>query len=135
MTFYARENNVSDSPQVEQFKDYVTEQWVETDVMLWNHYDNHGTCTTNHIIWGWHHKINNMVSRSYPNIHSFIDIMKKEQPMNGIKMLKFSNGDQQKHRKRKYRLIDQRLTSLKQRLQAREIDIYHYVDTASNLIK
>ena len=33
--------------------------------------------------------------------------------MNETKMLQFSNGDQQKPRKRKYRLIDERLASLK----------------------
>ena len=91
---------------------------------------------TNHIE-DWHYKINNMVSRSHPKIYSFIDIIQKELdlPMNEIKMLQFSNGDQQKPRKRKYRLIDQRLASLKDRFQAREIDIYHYADTASHLIK
>ena len=98
--FYALENNDSDSPQVEQFKDYVTEQWVETDLTLWNHYDNHGPRTTNHIE-GWHHKINNLVSRSHPNIYSLIDIIKKEQSMNEIKMLQFSNGGRQNPRKRK----------------------------------
>ena len=132
--FYAPENKDSDSPQVEQFKVNVIEQFVETDVTLWNHYDNHNQRTISHIE-GWHHKINNIVSRSHPNFYFFIHIIKKGQSMNEIKILQFSNDGRQNPRKRKYRLIDQRLASLRDRLQAREIDIYHYADAASQLIK
>ena len=112
----------------------MTEQWVEGDKSLWNHYDNRGPRTTNHVE-GWHHKINNKVNRSHPNIYALLEIIKREQQMNEIKMLQFQNGGRQQPRKRKYRFVDSRLATLKERLESGEIDLYVYADSASQLIK
>lgn len=132
--FNALEDCDIDTPQVMRFKDYVTENWVEGNRLSWNHYDNNGPRTTNHVE-GWHHKINNLLYHSHPNLYTLIDIIRKEQATNEVKLIQHANGGKQRPRKRLYREIDQRLGTLKQRLTDGEIDIIRYADAASYLIK
>jgi hypothetical protein len=53
----------------QSFTDNVTDQWVEGDRSLWNHYGTEGPRTTNSIE-GWHRKLKKMTQHAHPNIHS-----------------------------------------------------------------
>jgi hypothetical protein len=59
--FHALEDrdNADITQLTQPFTDYVTDQWVEGDRSLWNHYGTGGPCITNSIE-GWHCKLKKM---------------------------------------------------------------------------
>lgn len=132
--FQTLEECDNDSVPVSKFKDYVTEQWVEGDRRSWNHYENDGPRTTNHVE-GWHHKINNQLRHCHPNIYTLIDLVQKEQAANEAKLFQHANGGKQRPRKRVYREREQMLIRLKHQLRTGDMDIMTYVDAASHLVK
>lgn len=132
--FHALESNDDDSTPVVRFKDYVTEQWVEGDKPMWNHYDNDGPRTTNHVE-GWHNKVNGLLTHPHPNVYKVMELFRKEQAVNEVRLLQYAKGGKRRPKKRLYRVIEERLGHLKQRLESGEVDVMEYADAASHLIK
>ena len=130
----ALEDSEDDSARCVKFKDYVTEQWVEGDKAMWNHFDNAGPRTTNHVE-GWHHKINTLLKHSHPNIYVILELFRKEQATNEVKIIQHANGGKQRPRKRVYRRLDHNLGMLKHRLTIGEINVIEYADAASFFVK
>ena len=102
--------------------------------MSWNHYNNNGPRTTNHVD-GWHHKINNLLRHSHPNIYTLIDIIRKEKAVNEVKLFQHANGGKQRPRKRIYRELEVQHGKLKQKLTTGVLNIIDYADAASHLVK
>ncbi|KAK3093890.1 hypothetical protein FSP39_021504 [Pinctada imbricata] len=119
--------------RTEPFVDYVTEQWVDRDRLVWNHFNSDGPRTTNHLE-GWHSKIKKQVQIAHPNMYQIIRHLKQIQASNEISIVQIRAGGLPKPKKRKYRNIDSRIRNLQRRLQASEIDVFEYVDEASLLI-
>ncbi|XP_052794562.1 uncharacterized protein LOC128227768 [Mya arenaria] len=132
--FEALDDCDDDSAQVLRFKDYITEQWVEGDRQAWNHFNNDGPWTTNHVE-GWQHKINNQLKHCHPNIYTLLDIIKKEQAANQAKIFQHANGGKQRQRKRVYRQLEERLARFKDQLSMGDMDTMSYVDAVSHLVK
>ena len=65
---------------IDQFREYLTNNWFDDDckfpIYLWNHYNNRGQRSNNHIE-EYNLKMKNMLS-SYPFIWKFISKIKKE---------------------------------------------------------
>jgi len=89
--FAALEDVDDDRPDIMRFTDYVTETWVETDVTQFNHFDNDGARTTNHVE-GWHSRLNRVCKRAHPNIYALVKILQKEQAVNEAKIIQISAG-------------------------------------------
>ena len=74
----AMEDAPTEVPGVQGFMNYVTETWVE-DINprfsrdIWNHFDNNGPRTTNHLE-GWHRGLNLEMARAHPNIFEAIQV-------------------------------------------------------------
>ena len=133
--FETLEECEEDSQNVLKFKDYITERWVEHyELESWNHFDTEGPRTTNHVE-GWHHKINNALTHPDPNIYTIVSVFQNEQALNEAKHMQYSNGGKQAPRKRVYRELDNNLTKLKEKLVNCEIDLMHYTDSVSYLVK
>ncbi|KAJ8299236.1 LOW QUALITY PROTEIN: hypothetical protein KUTeg_023296 [Tegillarca granosa] len=56
------------------FCDYVTEYWVENNRDIWNHFENEGPRTTNHLE-GWHNKLKKQVRCAHPNIFNLLKLL------------------------------------------------------------
>lgn len=115
------------------FTDYVTEQWVENNRNMWNHFENDGPRTTNHLE-GWHNKLKKHVRCAHPNIYSLLKLLKQIQAANEVTMIQYAAGGVRATKRRKYRAIDDRITQLKERLDRGDIDIIQYADAASYVL-
>ena len=131
--FQALEDSDDQTAPVMRFKDYVTETWVEGHLEMWNHFDHDGPRTTN-AVEGWHNKFNRMCRRAHPNIFVFLELLQKEQAANEAKIIQITAGGVVRPKKRKYRQLDSRLQSLKNRLRQGEMDLMAYADAASHLV-
>lgn len=74
--FQTLEDSDDQTAPVMQFKDYVTETWVEGHLEMWNHFDHDGPRTTN-AVEGWHNKFNRMCRRAHPNVFVFIELLQR----------------------------------------------------------
>eukprot|EP00105_Crassostrea_gigas_P023383 XP_011443190.1 PREDICTED: uncharacterized protein LOC105339364 [Crassostrea gigas] len=59
----------------ETFTDYVIEQWVNGDRLIWNHFGTNGPRTNNNLE-AWHGKLRRMALHAHPNIYTVIKIFK-----------------------------------------------------------
>ncbi|XP_060080916.1 uncharacterized protein LOC132560271 [Ylistrum balloti] len=100
--------------QTQTFTDYVTEQWIEGDRQLWNHFHTEGPRATNSVK-GWHSKIKKMTQHAHPNIYSAIQMFKDIQNANEINRIQGAAGGTMRPRPKKYMNIDRRLSTLKER--------------------
>ncbi len=75
---------------VTPFTDYVTEQWVEGDKDIWNHFTTEGPRTTNHLE-GWHNKLK-VVRHAHPNIFSIIQTLQQIEAAGHVRMLQYEAG-------------------------------------------
>jgi hypothetical protein len=133
--FHALEDrdNADITQLTQPFTDYVTDQWVEGDRSLWNHYGTEGPRTTNSIE-GWHSKLKKMTQHAHPNIYTAIQLFKDIQNSIEIATIQRALGGTIRPRTRKYLNIDRRLAILKDRYQTGVIDLITYADSASQLL-
>ncbi|KAK3102328.1 hypothetical protein FSP39_010519, partial [Pinctada imbricata] len=117
----------------ERFTDYVTEQWVEGDRLVWNHFENQGPRTANYLE-GWHRKLKRIVQHAHPNIYTTIQTFKDLQNANEINRIQRAVGGSIRPKAKKYLTIDHRLSTLKDRYQRGLVDVMDYADSASQLI-
>ncbi|KAJ8304210.1 hypothetical protein KUTeg_017793 [Tegillarca granosa] len=97
------------------FCDYVTEYWVENNRDIWNHFENEGPRTTNHLE-GWHNKLKKQVRCTHPNIFNLLKLLKQIQAANEVSMIQYAAGGVRATKRRKFRSIDERIVQLKERL-------------------
>ena len=100
---------------------------------LWNHYATEGPRTTNHLE-GWHSKLKKLVKAAHPNIFSMISVLRQEEAFHALTLIQYRAGGKRIPRKRKYREIDDRLQTLKIRLQNDEPTPVEYEDAAFHLL-
>jgi hypothetical protein len=104
------------------FADYVTEYWVEgNNHQQWNHFDNEGPHTNNHLE-RWHGKLKKHLNHAHPNIFFLIDLLQKTQNSTEANQTQISAGGTQRPKLKKYRNIDNRLTTLKHRFLQAELN-------------
>lgn len=124
-----------DTESARLFADYMVETWLEGlfSRTSWNHFDTDGHRTTNHLE-GWHHKLNRLTMKAHPNVFELIAVLQTEQAANEVKILQLEGGSAPVAKRRKYRNIDQRLTTLKDRFLRGDITVLKYADSASHLL-
>lgn len=115
------------------FTDYVVNQWIDSDITLWNHHDTEGARTTNHLE-AWHGKLKRKVQHSHPNIFTLIQTFKDIQAANEITIIQLQAGGAKRPRPKKYRTIDSRISTLKDRLASNTLGLMDYLDAVSQLL-
>ena len=124
----------TDDAKVTSFNDYVTEQWVDRQPGCWDHHLTEGPSTTNHFE-GWHHKLYNQLNKAHLNLYRIIQKLQNTQALTEVRLIQYAPGGKRRTRKLKHRTMANRLTQLKDRLQQGQIDVYHYTDAVSHLLK
>ena len=107
----------------------MREFWVEGHRFLWNHYQTEGPRTTNYLE-GWH-KIKKKV-HAHPNIYQIIALLQNTEAVTECTIIQYAAARPPK--RRRYRVIDNRLQLLKDRYQQGLINVVDYADAASHLL-
>ena len=94
------------------FKDYITEQLVETDKDTWNHFNTEIPRTTSHLK-EWHSKLKKLVQHSHANIYRIITILQQVKASNSIKLIQYAAKGTRPVKRRKYKDLENRLNTLK----------------------
>ena len=76
--------------KMNEIVDYVSSTWTHPTnarfhYSIWSRYNIDGPRTNNHVE-GWHSGLNKTMSKPHPNIWKFIEVIKKEQKANELKV-------------------------------------------------
>lgn len=96
---------------------------------MWNHFENEGERTTNHVE-SWHSKMNRRARVRHPNIFMFIHLLKNEQKENECARRMLDAGHPPPGSTKKMMKKNERLRKLKLKLTNNEIDLAEYMDYA-----
>ena len=113
---------------------YVTTQWIEGDPAGWNHHDTDGPRTNNHLE-GWHGRLKKIIGKAHPNVFEMVKFLLDEQKLNELRTVRYEAGQRLPPKKAKYQNMNNRLDNLKFRLATGAIQLMHYADAASHLLK
>ena len=106
---------------MEEFGSYFERTWVGSgsssplfDIMLWNQYDAvlAGLPRSNNFVEGWHNGFQTLVGGSNPTLWTFLTALKKEENITFAKKVKKMMGEGPEAKRRKWRLYDERLSSI-----------------------
>ena len=106
---------------MEEFGFYFERTWVGSgssrplfDIMLWNQYDAvlAGLPRSNNFVEGWHNGFQTLVAVSNPTLWTFLTALKKEENITFAKKVKKMMGEGPEAKRRKWRLYDERLSSI-----------------------
>ena len=117
-------------PQIENFLEYVTETWMEDDALfhksLWNHYENRGPRTNNHVE-GYNAKLKRFLSK-HPNIWTFILKIKGEESNSALRFTHLEAGTlKERGRKASNLENDLAILQLKNKYVLHEIELGDYL--------
>ena len=114
--------------------EYLTINWFDDDAKFpiesWNHYNNRGLRTNNHIE-GYNLKLK-LFLKSHPNIWKFILKIKEEESNIALRFTHLKNGTlKQKPRSSKNMLNDMKILELKNEFAFKHIDLKEYITKLS----
>ena len=104
-----------------EFGSYFERTWVGSstvvplfDRMLWNQYDAvlAGLPRSNNLVEGWHNGFQTLIGTSNPTLWTFLTALKKEENLTFTKKVKKMMGEGPEPKRRKWRLYDERLSSI-----------------------
>jgi len=82
---------------------------------MWNHFETEGSRTINHLE-GWHAALNRAVNRQRPNIYVLINRIKNQQRNFELDISSQSWGNPKPKSNLKFRKLEERFTTVKERL-------------------
>ena len=113
---------VGNLPQeMSEFGSYFERTWIGSpstepifDKYLWNQYDTvlARLPRSNNLVEGWHNGFQTLVGCSNPTLWTFLTDLKKEENLTFSKKVKMSLGEGPEPKRRKWRLYDERLSSI-----------------------
>ena len=117
-----RDHIVGNLPQeMSEFGSYFERTWIGSpstepifDKYLWNQYDTvlARLPRSNNLVEGWHDGFQTLVGCSNPTLWTFLTALKKEENLTFSKKVKMSLGEGPEPKRRKWRLYDERLSSI-----------------------
>jgi len=121
-----------------EFNDYMVTKWVDDDarfpVPLGNHHQTISPRTNNNLE-GFHHRLNLSLPHRHPNLFRFIDITKRMEKTEKIKLVQIDFGAAPPQRKRAYKELETRLARLKDHLATGMKTPLEYLDAVGKIIK
>ena len=107
---------------------YFEQQWLASvDIRMWNVYDT--PTRTNNDCEGWHNRFNRAINRHHPNL--WLDVIKGEQASTDVTRNQIVAGQNVVREVRKYKMINRRIETIKDRFRNGAIDIMTYLDGIS----
>jgi len=98
---------------------YFVETYLDSDVSIfsrsmWNHYETDHTRTINHLE-GWHAALNRTICRPHPNIFILIKELKNQQQNFELDIITQKKCNQAPKMRKKYKTLEDRLKTGKER--------------------
>ena len=121
-------------PVCSDFIDYFKDTWLKGSfpVVMWNHSDNEGPATNNHLE-DWRARLNRLAKKSHTNIYEVIEIFQREEASSKVTILQLQSGGVARKGKAKAQKNAKRLKKLKKKLRKNKIALYDFVVGASYL--
>lgn len=130
-----------DNSILEQFMDYVLATWIGDDEentakfsrVMWNHRNNFGPRTTNHIE-GWHNCLNRAISKSHPNLFEFINSIKEQQANFERDVIMLDAGHNPPRRNKRYMELNKQIENLTGQYVGGQKTPMQFLDSVMDLI-
>ena len=123
-------------PRTEDFNDYLVVNWVDArfPLQMWNHHNTMSPWTNNNLE-GFHNRLNRSLPHNNPNIYRFIEVLRKIEKADKVKLAQIDFGAAQSSRKRVYREPDNRIQRLKEQLHRGIKTSLQFLDAIGHLLK
>ena len=122
----------------EDFNDYLVINWVDYDarfpLQMWNHHNTMGPRTNNNLE-GSHNRLNRSLPHNHPNIYRFIEVLRKIEKADKVKLAQIDFRAAQPSRKHVYRELDNRIQRLKEQLHLGIKTSLQFLDAIGHLLK
>ena len=135
MIQYIGDVSIENSLLIEEFVTYFVDTWFEgpLSVGFWNVSNTIGPRTNNHVE-GFHHKLNNWINRSHPDVYQLINIFKLIETGVSVDYTARLIGFSEPKRKAIDLEKDRRYENIKEHLKNNVIDIRQFLRSCSYLI-
>lgn len=115
-------------PQLNQFLDYFNNKYVAGGIFhlqIWNVFERGMSSRTNNIVESYHARWNKMVGVRHPSVWTFVGKL-KDQPALTRNMLHNAENGNPPVQRRKWRILEQRISTLKKNLLEGRKDVYQW---------
>ena len=129
---YLMDNAPEIDIDLNRFLEYFTETWLEgnVDIIQWNHYENDGPRTNNHVE-AYNLKVQKHLKCSHPNIWLFISFLQKEETSSYLKFLRLEKGILKEKGRNKANIDrDLKLMIQKNKFLRRELNFEEYLNSS-----
>ena len=92
-----------------------------------------GPCTNNNTE-GWHSKLRKLAGKAHPNIYEAVTLFKSEQAATEVSIMQLAAGGLSTRRRRKYRLHDKRLATIKEKYEAGDYTLSEFLKAHSHWV-
>ena len=122
-------------PALREFFDYFRRNYLDGNFppCTWNVFTRTMDIHTNNSVESYHSRWNQAVGVRHPSIWKFIRVLKDQQSVNNVTNRAIRNGDDAPRRKRKWRVLEDRINTQKRLYNQGEIDISNYWRAVSHL--
>lgn len=120
---------IAQYPQMNEFVQYFNNTYVDGQNFphqLWNVFERGMSSRTNNIVESYHARWNKVVGVRHPSIWTFLKKLQDQQALARNVVLNAENGNPPPLRRRKWRILEQRVVALKNDLLEGRKDIYEY---------
>ena len=83
----------------------------------------------------YHSRLKKLVSKAHPNLFEMLKFLQGVQMTTESRLLQYAEGQKPPTKKQKYRTLETRLRTAKERLLRGDVTIEQYCDNVSHLIK
>ncbi|KAL8568606.1 hypothetical protein ACOMHN_006270 [Nucella lapillus] len=123
-----------DVPQLQLLLLYYTDTWLNGSFpqSMWNVSD--ASIRTNNSVESWHSKLNSLIGRTHPNIHTLVSVLRKEQWQTEQIIARARLGFEPPLQKKKYRQLENRLNRVRLQYRAGEMNSNDYITILSHMV-
>ena len=120
----------------EDFLQYFQNTWLDGNfpIRMWNVYSMEGPRTNNNTE-GWHSKLRKLAGKAHPNIYEAVTLFKSEQAATEVSIMQLAAGGlSTRRRRRKYRLHEKRLATIKEMYEADDYTLSEFLKAHSHWV-
>lgn len=123
-------------PGLREFFGYFRRNYLEGNFppRMWNVFRRTMDIRTNNAVESYHNRWNRAVGVRHPSLWHFIRTMKDQQAVTNVKIRAVVNGEDPPRRRRKWRILENRINLLKERYNNGELNVNRYWNAVTHVI-
>lgn len=131
--YQLKDDPIVEEHGLEELFAYFERTWLGTfKPILWNVHDK--SLRTNNRLEGWHHRFNRYLGKHHPGVFEFILALKAEQSIVEQEIQQMRLGARPKPRRRKYRLLDDRLDRLTDSFKSGNVTVNEFLNAVRHIV-